>query len=50
MFHKLSFQFQALCSQYFVLRNALYWIEIHAVFIEIWQIKEIKIPIGSPYK
>jgi len=31
-----------------VLCNALYWIEIHAVFIETWQIKfrEIKISIG----
>ena len=26
-------------SQCFVLRNALYWIKIHAVFIEIQQIK-----------
>ena len=26
-------------SQCFVLRNALYWIKIHAVFIEICQIK-----------
>ena len=26
-------------SQCFVIRNALYWIKIHAVFIEICQIK-----------
>jgi len=38
MFHKLPFQFEvanALCFD----RNALYRIEIHAVFNEIWQSK-----------
>ena len=37
-------------SQCFVVCNAVYRIKFHSVFVEVHDIKEIKFPIGNPYK